>query len=215
MSGAIAVDEAIVRDLGRRDLESVWGEMRAFTDARDADTPDEIWFVEHPPVFTLGLNADPAHLLDPGDIPVVRVDRGGQVTYHGPGQVVVYVLVDVKRAGLDIRSLVQALENSVIETVAAYGIEAYPRRDAPGVYVGGRKLAAVGLRLRRYRSYHGMAINVSMDLAPFRSMHPCGFEGLEVTQLADLSAVSDPVRFRRDLEPQLLAQLGLTRARGM
>src|SRR5690606_15889638 len=163
---------------------------------------------------TLGLNADPAHLLDPGDIPVVRVDRGGQVTYHGPGQVVVYVLFDVKRAGLDIRSLVQALENSVIETVAAYGVEAYPRRDAPGVYVGGRKLAAVGLRLRRYRSYHGMAVNVSMDLAPFRSMHPCGFEGLEVTQLADLCAVSDPVRFRRDLEPHLLAQLSLTRARG-
>lgn len=207
MSENAAVEDTIVRHLGRRDLESVWGEMRDFTEARDAQTPDEIWFVEHPPVFTLGLNADRAHLLDPGAIPVVQIDRGGQVTYHGPGQVVVYVLVDVKRAGLNIRSLVQALEWSVIDTVAEYGIEAYARREAPGVYVGGRKLAAVGLRLRRYRSYHGMAVNVSMDLAPFRSMHPCGFEGLEVTQLADLCTVDDPVRFRRDLEPRLLARL--------
>ncbi|HLF12896.1 MAG TPA: lipoyl(octanoyl) transferase LipB [Gammaproteobacteria bacterium] len=174
---------------------------------RTADTADEIWFVEHPPVFTLGMRADRSHLLAPGDIPVVQIDRGGQVTYHGPGQLLVYVLLDLQRLKLNVRSLVQMLELAVIETVAAYGVTAKGRRDAPGVYVDGKKLAAIGLRVRRNCSYHGLAINVSMDLTPFTRIHPCGFEDLEVTQLADLCDVDDPARFRADLEPRLLARL--------
>ncbi|HEX7081771.1 MAG TPA: lipoyl(octanoyl) transferase LipB [Gammaproteobacteria bacterium] len=199
--------EFVVRDLGRRPLEPVWAEMRAFTEARSAETRDEIWFVEHPPVFTLGLNADRSHLIAPGDVPVVQIDRGGQVTYHGPGQVVAYVLADIRRLNLNVRTLVQALESAVVDTVAAYGIDAQPRRDAPGVYVGGRKLAAIGLRLRRYCSYHGLALNVAMDLSPFRRIHPCGYADLEVTQIADLCDVNDPERVRRDLEPHLVRRL--------
>jgi lipoyl(octanoyl) transferase len=202
MSGSIRV-----RDLGRRPLEEVWADMRRFTEERDAATRDEIWFVEHPPVFTLGLNADRAHVLAPGDIPVVQIDRGGQVTYHGPGQLVVYVLLDVKRLGLGIRGLVEALERAVIATVAEYGVDAYSRREAPGVYVGGKKLAALGLRIRRNGSYHGLAINVGMDLAPFRAIHPCGYADLEVTQLRDVCAVEDPAVLRADLEPHLLREL--------
>ncbi len=186
--------------------------MRRFTEARDAATQDEIWFVEHPPVFTLGLNADRAHVLAPGGIPVVQIDRGGQVTYHGPGQLVVYVLFDVRRLGFGVRELVTGLEQAVIETVAEYGVEAYGRRDAPGVYVGGRKLAALGLRIRRNGSYHGLAINVNMDLAPFRAINPCGYAGLEVTQLADLCAVDDPAVLRRDIEPRLVERFGAGRA---
>ena len=163
--------------------------MQSFTLARGAGTRDEIWFVEHPPVFTLGMRADRAHLLAPGDIPVVQIDRGGQVTYHGPGQLVVYVLLDLQRLGLNVRRLVQALESAVVDTVAAYGVTAAPRRDAPGVYVDGRKLGAIGLRVRRNCSYHGLAVNVKMDLAPYSRINPCGFAGLEVTQLADLCEV--------------------------
>jgi lipoyl(octanoyl) transferase len=199
--------ELHVRDLGRRPLDEVWQEMRDFTDRRTPETPDEIWFVEHPPVFTLGLNADRAHVLAPGDIPVVQIDRGGQVTYHGPGQVVAYVLVDLRRLPLDVRGLVMALENAVIRTVAGYGVTAAARRDAPGVYVDGKKLAAIGLRLRRFCSYHGLAVNVALDLEPFRRIHPCGYADLEVTQLADLCAVDDPAAFRRDLEPYLREEL--------
>ena len=198
----------VVRDLGRRPLEAVWHEMRDFTERRTAETPDEIWFVEHPPVFTLGLNADRTHVLAPGDIPVVQIDRGGQVTYHGPGQVVAYVLVDLRRRPLDVRGLVIALENAVIRTVERYGVRAEGRRDAPGVYVDGKKLAAIGLRLRRFCSYHGIAVNVSLDLEPFRRINPCGYAGLEVTQLADLCDVDDPAVFRRDLEPLLREELG-------
>ncbi|HEU4620443.1 MAG TPA: lipoyl(octanoyl) transferase LipB, partial [Gammaproteobacteria bacterium] len=191
------------RDLGRRPLERAWADMRRFTEERGPSTPDEVWFLEHPPVFTLGLNGDSAHVLAPGTIPVVQIDRGGQVTYHGPGQLVVYVLLDVKRRGLSIRGLVEALENAVIRTIADYGVEAYSRREAPGVYVEGRKLAAIGLRIRRNGSYHGIAINVDMDLSPFRAIHPCGYADLEVTQLADLCGVRDLARLRHDLEPRL------------
>jgi len=188
-------------------MPEVWAEMRRFTDERGPETRDAVWFVEHSPVFTLGLSADPAHLIDPADIPVVQTDRGGQVTFHGPGQLVCYALVELKRRGLSVRGLVQALESAVIDTAARYGIEAYARRDAPGVYVGGRKLAAVGLRVRRGCSYHGMAVNVNMDLEPFSRIHPCGFAGLEVTQLADLCEVDTVARFRADLAPQLVARL--------
>lgn len=205
------MNTVLIRDLGTRPLQSVWADMREFTDRRSEATGDEIWLVEHPPVFTLGLRGDAAHVLAAGDIPVVHIDRGGQVTYHGPGQVVVYPLLDLRRLRLGIRDLVVALEGAVIDTVAGYGIDAQARRDAPGVYVRGRKLAAVGLRVRRYCSYHGLAVNVSMDLAPFRRIHPCGFEGLEVTQVADLCAVGDPARFRADFVPALVQRLGLER----
>jgi lipoyl(octanoyl) transferase len=202
------VSDIRVRRLGLRPLPETWAEMRRFTDERGPDTADEIWFVEHPPVFTLGLKGDRSHVLDPGDVPVVHIDRGGQVTYHGPGQVVVYPLLDLKRARFGIRDLVLALEGAVIDTVAAYGVQAEGRRDAPGVYVAGRKLAALGLRVRRHCSYHGLAVNVAMDLEPFRRINPCGFAGLEVTQLADLCSVGDLQRFREDIEPHLLARLG-------
>ena len=181
--------------------------MKTFTDERDADTPDEFWFLQHPPIFTLGLNGDPSHLVAPGDIPVLKVDRGGQVTYHGPGQLVVYTLVDLQRRGLTVRGLVRALEAAVIDTIAAHGVTAYGRRDAPGVYVDGKKLAAVGLRVRRHCSYHGIAINVDMDLEPYGRINPCGFEKLEVTQLSDLSDVDDLESFRRDLTPLLNEKL--------
>ena len=181
--------------------------MKRFTDAREAKTRDEVWFLEHPPVFTLGLNADRAHLLTPGTIPVWQIDRGGQVTYHGPGQLVIYTLIDLRRLKISVRGLVEALEAAVIDTVAGYGIDEYGQRDAPGVYVDGKKLAAVGLRVRRYCSYHGVAVNVNMDLAPFAKINPCGFEGLEVTQLSQLSDVSELATVRQDIEPNLRSRM--------
>jgi lipoyl(octanoyl) transferase len=181
--------------------------MQAFTAERTAGTRDEIWFVEHPPVYTLGMRADRGHLLAPGDIPVVQIDRGGQVTYHGPGQLVTYVLLDLERLGLTPRTLVQALENAVVDTVAEYGIPAAGRRDAPGVYVAGVKIAAVGLRVKRRCSYHGLAVNVAMDLAPFAGINPCGYAGLPVTDLKTLAGIDTVARFRADFEPRLLARL--------
>jgi len=190
------------------DYADVLADMSAFTDRRDAETADEIWLVQHPPVFTLGMSADASHVLDAGEIPVIRVDRGGQVTYHGPGQLLAYVLLDLRRARLGIRELVTALETAVVETVAAYGIDASSRRDAPGVYVHGAKLASVGLRVRRGCSYHGIAINVNMDLGPFRRINPCGLADIEVTQVADLGGPAHLSTVREDLIPNLLALLG-------
>lgn len=198
----------IVRRLGLVDYEPTWRTMQRFTDERGADTPDEIWFLEHPPVFTLGMNADRAHLLAPEDIPVVQIDRGGQVTYHGPGQLVVYPLIDLRRAGLGIRDFVTALERGVIAYAAELGIAAESRRSAPGVYVGGRKLASVGVRVRRGGSYHGIALNVCVDLEPFSRINPCGYAGLEMVRLADLSAVPTVAAAQRGLEPHLLRALG-------
>lgn len=200
-----------VRDLGLVPLTDVWVEMQAFTAARTSATRDEVWFVEHPPVYTLGMRADRSHLIAPGDIPVVAIDRGGQVTYHGPGQLVAYVMLDLSRLGFSPRSLVQALEGAVIETVADYGVVANARRDAPGVYVNGAKLAAVGLRVKRHCSYHGLAVNVAMDLAPFHGINPCGYEGLRITQLRDHCAVDTLEGFRADFEPRLLARLAPAR----
>jgi lipoyl(octanoyl) transferase len=200
-------EPALLRDLGHRGLPEVWADMQRFTAERGPQMRDEIWFVQHPPVFTLGMRADRSHLLTPGDIPVVPIDRGGQVTYHGPGQLVAYVLLDLQRLGLGIRTLVQALEGAVIDTVAEYGVAAVGRRDAPGVYVDGRKLAAIGLRVRRHCSYHGMAINVAMDLSPFERINPCGYADLKVVQLSDICAVGDVARLRADLAPRLLARL--------
>ena len=162
--------------------------MQAFTNGRDDRTHDEIWFTEHEPVFTLGLNASREHLLAPGDIPVVQIDRGGQVTYHGPGQLMIYPLLDIRRANIGVRPLVSALEQSVVDLVAESGILAVSRCDAPGVYVDGVKIASVGLRIRRGASFHGMALNVDVDLEPFSRINPCGFSGLEVTDLARLGA---------------------------
>lgn len=193
--------------LGRVDYEPTWRAMQAFTDARDASTPDEIWLLEHPPVFTLGLNADPNHVIDAGDIPVVQIDRGGQVTYHGPGQLVVYPLIDLRRAGLGVRDLVTALEQAVIGYASEFGIVAEVRRGAPGVYVAGRKLASVGIRIRRGASYHGLALNVDMDLAPFLRINPCGYPGLEMTQLAALGGPADVAAVAEPFVQVLLAQL--------
>lgn len=204
------MSDIVIRSLGMRAMPAVWAEMQRFTAERDASTPDEVWFVEHPAVFTLGLSGNRAHLLDPGDIPIVQTDRGGQVTFHGPGQLVCYALIELKRRGLNVRELVQALESAVIETAQSYAVEAYARREAPGVYVGGRKLAALGLRVRRGCSYHGIAVNVNMDLAPFAQIDPCGYPGLEVTQFADLSSIDSVDRCRTELTPRLLARLRAT-----
>jgi len=175
-----------VKNLGKVDYEPTWREMQRITDTRDEHTPDEIWLLEHPPVFTLGLNADPSHVLAAGDIPVVKIDRGGQVTYHGPGQLVVYPLIDIRRAGFGVRDLVTALERAVIAYCKSLGITAECRKNAPGVYVSGQKIASVGLRIRRGASYHGLAFNVNMELEPFSRINPCGYAGLQMTQLASL-----------------------------
>jgi len=200
---------ALVRWLGRVGYEPTWRAMQSFTDTRGAATPDEVWFLEHDRVFTQGLNGRAEHVLAPGDIPIVGIDRGGQVTYHGPGQLVVYPLVDLRRAGIGVRDLVVALENAVVALAAAYGIEAAGRRDAPGVYVRGSKLASIGLRIRRGCSYHGLALNVDMDLEPFSRINPCGMAGLAMTQLRELGAALDPRSAAAALAPQLCGALGL------
>jgi lipoyl(octanoyl) transferase len=201
--------QPLIRWLGRVEYEPTWRAMQSFTEQRDAGTRDEIWFLEHPPVFTLGMNAAPEHLLAPGDIPVVQIDRGGQVTYHGPGQLVVYPLLDVKRARLGVRQLVMALENGIIDLLASWNITAVAKREAPGVYVDGRKIASIGLRIRRGASYHGLAFNVAMDLEPFRRINPCGYRGLEVTDLRSLGVNASVQQVADALTPRLLAALQL------
>jgi len=200
---------AVFRWLGRADYASTWRAMQSFTDERDATTPDEVWFLEHAAVFTQGLNGKREHLLAPGDIPVVGIDRGGQVTYHGPGQLVIYPLIDLRRRRIGVRELVVALESAVIALVKAHGIAAAGRRDAPGVYVEGRKLASLGLRIRRGCSYHGMALNVDMDLEPFGRINPCGMTGLEMTQLAALGIAGDVNDIALEIAPQLRDALGI------
>lgn len=177
-----------IRDLGRRGYEPVWHAMQQFTDTRGADTPDELWLVEHEPVFTLGQAGKPDHVLAAGDIPVLRVERGGQVTYHGPGQLVAYPLLDLRRLGLGVRDLVCRIEQATIDTLAHWRIAGERKPGAPGIYVAGAKVMALGLRVRRGCTFHGLAFNVAMDLAPWHRINPCGFQGLEVTQLADLLA---------------------------
>ncbi|MDZ7644773.1 MAG: lipoyl(octanoyl) transferase LipB [Woeseiaceae bacterium] len=198
-----------VRSLGRQDYEPLWRQMQHYTDTRDRDTPDEIWLAEHPPVFTLGLNAAREHLLAPGDIPVVQTDRGGQVTYHGPGQLMVYPLIDIRRAGIGVRPLVTALERAVIGLAADHGVKATCRPDAPGVYVDDRKLASVGLRIRRGASYHGMALNIDADLEPFARINPCGFEGLELVNLRELGVVASRDEIADRLVDLFVDALGL------
>lgn len=175
-----------MRQLGLQDYRPVWQSMTDFTNQRTPETPDELWLVEHPPVFTQGQAGKPEHLLLPGEIPVIQTDRGGQVTYHGPGQLVAYPLLDLRRLKMGVRDLVSAIEQTIVATLAVYGIEAYPKPDAPGVYVAGDKIASLGLRVRRGCSFHGLALNVDMDLEPFQRINPCGYEGLAMTQMRDL-----------------------------
>lgn len=201
--------QLIIRRLGRRDYEPVWRDMQTFTQARDAGTADELWLVEHPSVYTFGLNAKPEHLHDPGDIPVVRCDRGGQVTYHGPGQVVVYCLIDLRRLGLGVKVFVQKLEQSIIDLLAEYGVTAERQADAPGVYVQGAKIAALGLRITRGASYHGIALNVDMNLEPFARINPCGYPGMAVTQLSTLAPGIDRAVVAERLLQGLASNLGL------
>ncbi len=175
-----------VRHLGEVDYQKTWQKMQDFTNSRQQDTVDEFWFLQHPPVYTLGKNGKAEHVLNPADIPVINSDRGGQVTYHGPGQIVVYTLLDLNRLKIGVRELVTIIEQSVIELLAGYGVDSNARRDAPGVYVNNAKIAALGLRVRKGCSFHGLALNVDMDLEPFSRINPCGYEGLEVTQLKNL-----------------------------
>ena len=190
-----SIPEMVIRRLGRVDYEPVWRDMQAFTSERDASTADELWLLEHPPVFTLGRNGKSEHVHDTGDIPVIQVDRGGQVTYHGPGQLVAYVMLDLGRRGMGVQSLVRLLEQAAIDLLAGYAVDAQRREKAPGVYVDDRKIAALGLRVRRGCSFHGLSLNVDMDLAPFRMINPCGYEGLEVTQMSalDIDAPFDKI----------------------
>jgi lipoyl(octanoyl) transferase len=211
MPGAARAAELVTRPvlkwLGRADYEPTWRAMQRFTDERGADTRDEVWLLEHDPVFTLGMNADRSHVLAPGNIPVVRIDRGGQVTYHGPGQLIIYPLIDIRRAGLGVRDLVTALERSVISYLATAGVIAHCQPNAPGVYVSGRKIASVGLRIRRGGSYHGLAFNVSMDLEPFARINPCGYAGLEMTQLCEFRAGAEVPRVASEFGPAFVSTL--------
>lgn len=172
-------------NLGLQDYLPLWQKMKDFTENRDIDTPDEIWFLEHPPVFTQGQAGKSEHILNAGSIPIVQVDRGGQVTYHGPGQLIVYFMINIKRRQLGVRPLVNLIENTVITLLADYGIDANAKSDAPGVYVNGAKIASLGLRIRRGCSYHGLSFNIDMDLEPFSRINPCGFQNLAITQLKD------------------------------
>jgi len=208
VTAAQSDNRVLIRQRGLCDYEPIWREMQAFTQRRQPDTPDEIWLLQHPPVFTLGRNTKPEHLLAPGEIPVVPIDRGGQVTYHGPGQLMVYTLVDLKRLGPGIREFVTRLEQAVIDLLGGYHIEAYGRRDAPGVYVDNAKIAALGLRVKQGCTYHGLALNIDMDLSPFLRINPCGYAGMAVTQLRDLG-ISDSIETVSErFLAHLLANLG-------
>jgi lipoyl(octanoyl) transferase len=197
-----------IRRLGRQPYEATWKAMSAFTDARGPETADELWLLEHDPVFTLGQAGKMEHVLAPGDIPVVPVDRGGQVTYHGPGQIVGYPLIDLRRAGVGVRELVHKIEQSLIDTLAHWAIRAERREGAPGVYVGGAKVAALGLRVRRGCSFHGLAFNVAMDLEPYHRINPCGYKGLEVTQVLDLGGPSQLAEVETVLIDEFCRQFG-------
>ncbi len=199
----------IVRDLGRHAYEPVWRAMQGFTDARTAETPDELWLVEHDPVFTLGQAGKPEHVLMPGDIPVLQVDRGGQVTYHGPGQIVAYPLLDLKRLKIGVRDYVRKIEQAIIDTLADWNLHAERRDGAPGVYVNGAKVAALGIRVRRGCTFHGLAFNVAMDLEPFHRINPCGYAGLQVTSMLDLGGPLSLDAVKPVLLDQLAAQFGL------
>ena len=198
----------IIRQLGLQDYQASWAKMRDFTEQRDSSTVDEIWLLQHPPVFTLGRNASQDHILKTGNIPIVQIDRGGQVTYHGPGQLVAYLLLDIKRRSLGVRALVTAIEQGIIDTLALYKLQASAKKEAPGVYVDGAKIAALGLRIKRGCSFHGLSLNISMDLAPFAYINPCGNKDLRVTQLANHVENFDYDVISRQLIENLNTHLG-------
>ena len=197
----------IVRHLGRVDYAATFAAMQEFTTGRDENTPDELWLCEHPPVFTQGLSGKPEHLLMDIGIPVVQIDRGGQITYHGPGQVVAYLLLDLRRRELTVRGLVNRIEQAVIDLLAGQGLKAVRLEGAPGVYVDGAKIAALGLRIKHGCSYHGVALNVDMDLSPYDAINPCGYEGMAVTQLRDLAGERDVAKVAAALAQHLMRQL--------
>ncbi|OGT91691.1 MAG: octanoyltransferase [Gammaproteobacteria bacterium RIFOXYD12_FULL_61_37] len=200
----------LVRRLGLQPYLPVWEAMRRFTDLRDGQTPSELWLLQHPPVFTLGQAGKKEHLLNPGDIPVQQIDRGGQVTYHGPGQLLAYLLLDLKETGTGVRGLVQGMEDAVISLLAGHGIEAHARREAPGVYVAGAKIAALGLRVRKGFCYHGLSLNVDLDLEPFSRINPCGYQGLAVTSLRQLGSGLSIGEIQGQLSAYLCDRLGYT-----
>ncbi|KTA85284.1 lipoyl(octanoyl) transferase LipB [Aeromonas salmonicida] len=208
-----AQPQLLVRQLGRRPYQPVWDAMKAFTDNRTSDTPDEFWVVEHDPVYTQGQAGKAEHLLAPGDIPVVQSDRGGQVTYHGPGQLVLYVLVDVRRSKLSVRELVTCLETAIINTLAKSDIQAYAKADAPGVYVTNEldmeaKLASLGLRIRKGCSFHGLALNINMDMTPFLRINPCGYAGMAMTQTSALGGPQSVAEAQAILVAELASLIG-------
>lgn len=204
------MQRVVVKDLGLTSYEPVFAAMREYTDARNASSADQIWMTQHEPVFTQGQAGKAEHVLVAGDVPVVQTDRGGQVTYHGPGQIVGYLLFDLKRLGVTVRGLVTGIEQAVVAVLAGYGIPAAPRADAPGVYVDGAKIAALGLRVRRGYSYHGLALNVCMDLEPFSRINPCGMSGLAVTQVCDLGGPARLATVQADLLRQLALAYGVS-----
>lgn len=211
---ADAVGQALplnVRMLGRQAYEPVWQAMKTFTETRDETTVDELWFVEHDPVFTQGQAGKAEHILNPGAIPVIQVDRGGQVTYHGPGQLIVYLLLDVKRSQKDPRAIVSGIEQAIINVLQTCGIDSCARPEAPGVYIRDAKIAALGLRFRKQRSYHGLSFNLDMDLEPFGRINPCGYEGLKVTQLVDYIEHFDKQSITDKLLLSLMEELGYGR----
>ncbi|EGQ8026724.1 lipoyl(octanoyl) transferase LipB [Vibrio vulnificus] len=201
-------NQLVVKRLGRRDYLPVWQAMHEFTDTRNEETPDEVWLVEHNPVFTQGQAGKAEHLLNTGDIPVVQSDRGGQVTYHGPGQLVAYFLINLRRKKLGVRDLVTTIENLVINTLKAYNIDSAARPDAPGVYVDGRKICSLGLRIRKGCSFHGLALNVNMDLSPFLRINPCGYQGMEMVQVSELGGPTDIALIEQQLVKELVNLLG-------
>ena len=198
----------IIRDLGMQDYEPIWQAMQAFTTERDENTEDELWCLEHPPVFTMGLNGKNKHLLNIDNIPVINIDRGGQVTYHGPGQLIIYTLIDLQRLQIGVKDLVNNIEQSIIKLLDQYGINAQGKENAPGVYVDGEKIAALGLRIKKNKSYHGLSLNIDMDLSPFQQINPCGYEGLAVTQVKKLTANNNFDSIKKDLTLNLSQLLG-------
>ena len=201
-------DKLIIRDLGLQDYKSTWHAMQKFTAERDETTADEFWCLQHPPIFTMGLNGKDKHLLNIQDIPVINIDRGGQVTYHGPGQLVVYTLIDLGRLNIGVKELVNIIENAIIQLLEEYGIEAQRKENAPGVYIDGEKIAALGLRIKRNKSYHGLSLNIDMDLTPFQQINPCGYEGMEVTQIKDIAPSHNITQVQKDLLKHLSTLLG-------
>lgn len=206
----MTADILTVRWLGRKDYHPCWQAMQEFTQTRDENTADEIWLLEHAPVFTQGQNGKPEHVLNPGDIPVVQTDRGGQVTYHGPGQLMVYTLIDLRRKKLNVRELVSMLEQSVVDMLAEYNIHAAAKADAPGVYIDNKKICSIGLRIRKGCSYHGIAFNVALDLEPFSRINPCGFAQLQMVQFSELGGLNSTLETGRALMKYLMKNLRYT-----